>query len=408
MKMLLIISDGIGDVPCKDFGYKTPLEHGNYPALAKLAKEGITGMMDPLAPNFPAGSDTAHIAILGEDPFETYNGRGFLEALGTGLRPRAADIGFRVNFGTVENGVVVDRRAGRSPLGLATLATDICSEIVLDVPFQFREASGTRAALVLSGDNLSANVSDGDPHALGAAPHEICPLDDTPEAKFTAEQLNKFIEQARELLSDHPVNRDRQAKDLLPANFLLVRGAGQAPDVATFQERYGVSCACIASTALIQGVSLAFGFDLIDVEGATGETNTDEVAKANATVEALRDYDFVFTHFKATDTASHDGDPKKKVAMIQKLDNMVSHIMAGIDKKDVVIALTGDHTTPCDIGDHTGEPVPVIVWGKNVRADNVTSFGERSCAQGGLGRINGQDLVPILLNQTRRIKKYGA
>jgi len=408
MKMLLIISDGLGDVQCPDLQNKTPLEFGTFSNLNKMCKEGICGMMDPIRPGITPGSDTAHIAILGEDPYKYYQGRGYLEALGTGLKPGADDVGFRLNFGTVTDGIIEDRRAGRSPLGLSRLVRDINDSVELDVPFQFKEATGTRAALILEGDDLSNNVTDGDPHAIYEKPKMVKAADGSDEAKRTADILNDFVAKAQKVLVGHPVNQQRREKSILPANYLLVRGAGLRPKYPTFQERYGVSAACIAATALIRGVAKCYGFDLIDVEGMTGEYDTDIKAKTKATLEALQKYDFVFTHFKPTDTASHDGDPQKKMQMIGYVDYLVSMVMKVSDRKDTVVALTGDHTTPCMIGNHTGEPVPIMFWGGRVRRDYVNHFDEISCTSGGLGRIRGRDVVPMLMNQASKTKIFGA
>ena len=407
MKALLILSDGIADVPCPQLGGRTPLEAGTNPHLDRLAAEGITGLMDPLKPGIPAGSDTAHIAIFGENPFSVYRGRGYLEALGVGLSPGADDIGFRVNFGTVTDGVITDRRAGRDPTGLSELVRDITREVSLSVPFSLKEATGTRAALVLKGSGLSYHLTDGDPHSEGLAPLSVCPSDGSDDASRTAEIVNDFVAQAAEVLRGHPVNDLREARGLLPANYLLVRGAGIRPVVTPLPERYGISACCIAATALIRGVATCFGLDLIDVPGLTGEYNTVLEDRAGYVLEALDAYDFVFVHFKATDTASHDGNPLRKVEMIEKLDTFVGRLLAGIDPQKVVVALTGDHTTPCMLGDHSGEPVPLVLWGGRVRTDDVLSYGERSCAKGGIGRLTAQDLMPVLMNQAGRVHKFG-
>ncbi len=408
MKMILIISDGIGDAPISKLQSKTPLEYGSFPSLDRLAREGITGIMDPLRPGIPAGSDTAHISLLGENPYSVYKGRGFLEALGVGLELEDGDIGFRVNFATLKNGIVIDRRAGRAPDGIHELADEINNSITLDVPFLFKEATGTRAALVLKGDGLSSNISDSDPHSTDVRPLEVKPLDSSREAAFTAELINDFISKTHMLLNDHKINSKRIGQDMLPSNYLLVRGAGVRPPVLTLKERYGISAACIAATALIRGVAKCYGFDILEVEGMTGEYNTNEENKAKATIKALDSYDFVFMHFKPTDTASHDGDPLMKIKMLKKLDRIVGIILDKLSPDDVIIALTGDHSSPCSIKDHSGEPVPVALWGGRVRIDDVSCFDERICAKGGLGRINATDIIPMLLNQANRIKKFGA
>ncbi len=407
MNVILVISDGLGDIPNPTLLGKTPLEAETYPTLDKLAREGITGIMDPLRPGVPAGSDTAHIAIFGENPFEVYSGRGYLEALGVDLDLGLSDIGFRVNFATVEGGVIVDRRAGRDPEGLPELVQYIRDHITLDVPFLFKEATGTRAALVLQGEGLSCKVSNGDPHTEGKAPLMVAPRDKNPASSYTARMVNEFVTQAGHLLADHPVNRGRVAAGKLPANYLLVRGAGVRPCVTALPEKYGITAACIAATALIRGVATCFGLSIYPVEGITGEYDTDTDAKAKAVIAAIKTYDFVFAHFKATDTASHDGDPLKKMEMIKRLDKMMADILAAVDPEETIIALTGDHTTPCATGDHSGEPVPIVVWGRGVRTDDVVHFGERSCAKGGLNRISATDIIPILMNQSRKIHKFG-
>ena len=408
MKMLLIISDGLGDVSCPDLKNKTPLEFGSFSNLDKMSKEGINGMMDPIRPGIAAGSDTAHIAILGEDPYQYYNGRGYLEGLGTGLRPGPEDIGFRLNFGTITDDKIEDRRAGRDPYGLERLVQDINDSVTLDVPFMLKVATGTRAALILNDDNLSNMVSDGDPHTVFVPPHKIHDLDGSEEAKRTADILNEFSAKATKVLVGHPVNQERREKGIMPANFLLIRGAGKKPKFQTFQEKYNVAPACIAATALIKGVAKCYGFEILEVDGITGEYDTDIESKADATLRALDKYDFVFTHFKATDTASHDGDPKKKINMISKADYLVSRVMKGVDKEDTIVAFTGDHTTPCMIGDHTGEPVPIMFWGGRVRSDSVSHFDERSCPKGNLGRIRGVDIIPMMMDYAQKTKKFGA
>ncbi|MHC1604910.1 MAG: 2,3-bisphosphoglycerate-independent phosphoglycerate mutase [Candidatus Methanofastidiosia archaeon] len=406
--MILIISDGIGDVPVPELYNKTPLEYGDYPSLDRLSREGINGIMDPLKPGFPAGSDTAHIALLGEDPRKVYRGRGYLEALGTGLEPGKKDIAFRVNFATVDRGIVTDRRAKRATFGIKELVEQINENINIGIPFILKEATGTRAALILKGNDMSSEVSDGDPHVDGKSPLKFRPLSIGMHQQKTAKILNDFVAKTHEFLKDNPINKERAKKGLLPANYLLIRGAGTRPDVQTFQSRYGVKPACIAATALIRGVAKCFGFDLLPVKGMTGEYNTDEVAKADTTLKALKNYDFIFTHFKPTDTASHDGNPAKKIEMISKLDNLVSIILECVKPEETVIALTGDHSTPCCVKDHTGEPVPLVIWGGRVRTDDVSHFDERSCSKGGIGRIEARHLVNILMNQASKLKKYGA
>ena len=65
-KILFIVLDGISDRPCPELNGLTPLAAAKKPVLDKLAAEGCCGIMDTIAPGIRPGSDTAHLALLGE------------------------------------------------------------------------------------------------------------------------------------------------------------------------------------------------------------------------------------------------------------------------------------------------------------------------------------------------------
>jgi len=407
-KGILIIIDGLGDRPIKEFGGKTPLEYANTPNLDKLAKIGILGLHDPIKPGQPAGSDTAHLSIFGYDPYKTYRGRGFFEALGVGLDLDKEDLAFRVNFATIENGIIVDRRAGRISTEEAhELAKAIQETVKLPVEFIFKGATGHRAVLVLKGMAKGYKVGENDPHEAGKPPHKFTYEDE--ESKKVAEILEEFVQKTHEVLENHPINKKRKEEGKPVANYLLIRGAGTYPDIPMkFTEQWKVKAAAVLATALVKGVARAIGFDAFTPEGATGEYNTDEMAKARKVVELLRDYDFVFLHFKPSDAAGHDNKPKLKVEMIEKADRMIGYIIENINLEKTVIAITGDHSTPCEVMNHSGDPVPLLITGGGVRTDYTESFGERECMRGGIGRVKGHDIVPMMMDLMGRTEKFGA
>jgi 2,3-bisphosphoglycerate-independent phosphoglycerate mutase len=148
--------------------------------------------------------------------------------------------------------------------------------------------------------------------------------------------------------------------------------------------------------------------DVVSVKGATGTPQTDYLAKAKATVQALKRYDFALLHVKAADVASHDGRPKQKSEVIEKVDGMLCYLLDHIDLESTYVAVTADHTTSCVTGNHEGDPVPIAITGPYVRSDKVKEYDERSCAEGGLDRIKGTDLMPILMNLLGKTSKFGA
>ena len=406
-----MIIDGMADRPLKELGSKTPLEAAKTPNMDKLAEIGINGIMDPISPGIRAGSDTSHISILGYNPYEVYTGRGPFEAAGIGIDVVAGDIAFRCNFSTQdENGIITDRRAGRIREGTKEIAETLNSiklEGFEDTKIIFKESTGHRAVLVLRGKGLSDKVSDADPKHEGKPPKKVIPLENTPEAIKTAELLNKFVETSYRLLKNHPVNLQRIEEGKKSANVILPRGAGAVPHVPPFNEKYGLKSACIAETGLIKGIGKIAGMDLIEVEGATGGIDTDLEKYTQTILEIANkeDYNFILINIDGADEAGHDGEMNEKVKFIEKVDSVIGEVMK-ID--ELYFILTADHSTPISVMDHTGDPVPIVIKGPEVRVDNVNKFNERSATDGGLFRIRGANVMNILMDLMNNSEKFGA
>lgn len=404
-KILMVVCDGLSDRPVKQFDMKTPLQVARRPAMDALARHGISGMMDVIGPGIIPGSDTAHLALFGYDPFKVYTGRGPIEAAGAGLELNRGDVAFRCNFATVNKSfVVTDRRAGRIKNGTSELAEAISGMKIDGVTALFKEGSEHRAVLVLKGEGLDHRVTDVDPHQDGMI-LESRPM--VPQAKKTADALNEFVRRSSTILAQHPVNKERIKAGLQPANIVLPRGAGSITDLEPLPQRYGLKCAAVAGVTLVKGICRLVGMEVPDIPGATGGLDTDYRAKGEAAVRLLDKNDFVFMNVKAGDVASHDGDFRLKVGVVENIDLMLGLILKDI-QEDVVVALTCDHSTPVSLKDHSADPVPLVISGGGTRVDGVKEFDEISAASGALGRIRGMELMPILLGTADRAKKFGA
>ncbi|MEM3737423.1 MAG: 2,3-bisphosphoglycerate-independent phosphoglycerate mutase [Candidatus Bathyarchaeia archaeon] len=413
MKAILIICDGMADRPLKELRWRTPLEATKKPAMNRLARLGVSGIMDTISPGVPPGSDTAHLALLGYDPYKTYRGRGAFEAVGAGLDVKPGDVAFRFNFASMnEDMVVIDRRAGRiggdEAARLAKSLETVCSNYS-GVQVICKHTVEHRGALLLRGEGLSPEVSDSDPEEEGGKLRRVEPLRDTPEARRTAEILNDLSLSIYKALKNHPVNEERAQRGLHPANVILLRGAGTLPQITPISQLYGIKAACIVPSALVRGVAISAGMKALPLPPcADGTTGTDAKAKAKVAVENLRDYDFILIHVKGADNASHDGNLRQKQVMIRKIEGMVGFLLREVNLRDTYIALTADHATPITVRGHAGDPVPVTIAGPEVVKDGLTGYSERHCAKGGLGRIRGLDLMPILMNLLGMTRKFGA
>src|SRR5438046_2961474 len=300
---------------------------------------------------------------------------------------------------------LTDRRAGRIREGTDELAKALDGLHLGRVKATVRAGTEHRVALVLRGRGLSPKVTDTDPHEIGGEVLESKALEAA--AKTTAKAVNAFTKQAYKILKSHPVNRSRVAKGEPPANMIVLRGAGIYPDLVPITERLHLKAAGIAGVALIRGMFRTVGIEPIDVPGATGGLDTDMIAKADAALEALKTYDLVVLHVKATDLCGHDGKASEKIRVIERMDAMMGHLKSRLPS-DVVVAITADHSTPVAMKEHSGDPVPLTIFGEGVRVDGVPTFDERSVAHGSLGRVRGQDVMNLLLDLSNRAPKYGA
>ncbi len=408
MKTVFFIADGMADLPCMELNGLTPLEAAKTPNMDLIAKKGISGLMDIIKPGTVPGSDVAHLALFGLDPYEYYTGRGPFEAAGLGLDVYPGDIAARVNFATRNaDGIVIDRRAGRIREGTAELANLLDGLEIDGVKILFKAGSEHRSALILRGRGLSDRIQSNDPKKEGKPFYEVKALEDTDSAKKTVNIIKKLIKIAEEKFLSAEVNKRRVEANQLLANTLLIRGFGQAPHIPSFLQRTNMKSVCVAGGGLYKGVAALLGMDVIDVPGATGGVTSDIEMKVKYAIEALDSYDFVFLHIKGTDNYGHDGNALGKKEFIEKIDKVIEPLVKVCERGDLVV-ITSDHSTPCIAKDHTADPVPVIIAGGDVRIDDVTSFGERACAKGGNLRFKGIHLLSIILSAMGLGKKFGA
>ncbi len=412
-KGIMLIIDGLGDRPIGEFGGRTALEAASTPCFDALAKGGITGLMDPLSPGVRVGTDVGHLALFGYNPLKVYWGRGPIEAVGVGIELSPGDVALRCNFATVdEKLVVVDRRAGRIRHTDELAAALDGMRLGNGITAAFKPATEHRAVLVLSGERLSAEITNSDP---GPA-NEGMPVKEVasrrphaPLAEKTAGAVNEFVKKSHEILRDHDINKERAAKGLLQANVVITRGAGMAVKMRSITERFDIRGCCVAGESTVIGIARMSGFKILTNDKLTSNIDTDLDEKARLTLQGLDEADFVVTHVKGADLMAHDGKPREKLAFLERIDEMLQKIIDGLENpRDTYIAITADHSTPCIIREHSADPVPVLIHGEGVLVDEVDSFGERACARGGLCRIRANDFLLSILDMMGVTYRFGS
>ncbi len=387
-RIVLLVMDGLGGLAMEPGG-KTALEAAATPNLDRLAAEGATGQTVPIRPGITPGSGPAHLALFGYEPLTFEVGRGVLEATGVGMQIAKGDLAARGNFCTLdEQGAITDRRAGRLPNEEAVPLVEMLASI--EVPgceFEVRHVREYRFAVVARGEGLEHHIADTDPQQPGLAP--LPPVAEDRGSQRGAELFGQWIDRAHHILAGQP-----------KANGLTLRGFSTNPELPSFDSTYGLNAACVAVYPMYRGVSKLVGMKVVEFEGGSPSDEFSAVSRA------WNDHDFVFVHIKATDSRGEDGDLEGKAEVIEAVDAALPQLL---DLKPAVLAVTGDHSTPARLRSHSWHPVPFLLWAPaTIRADASQSFGEASCAHGGLGTFPATDVMPLLMAHAERLDKFGA
>lgn len=385
-KILLIVMDGLGGYA--DLEHGTELEEAATPHLDGLAREGVTGLLEPVGPGITPGSGPGHLGLFGYDPEEFELGRGALSAAGLDFELQPGDVAARGNLATLDaGGAVADRRAGRipDPEAREVVARLQDSVHVPGVEVHFRHEREHRVLVVLRGAGLDPRLGDTDPQHTGVPPLPVEALD--PEAKRTADLVVEVDQQVRTALAGHP-----------KANVVLLRGFDTHRELPGFDTRYGLRAAAVAIYPMYRGIARLLGMDVLGRPADLGE-------QLDVLRDAWNEYDYFFLHHKYTDSAGEDGDRARKIAAIEEFDAAVPALR---DLGPDVIAVSGDHSTPSQMAAHSWHPVPALLWSARCGRDEVEQFGERWCLRGGLGIRPTKDLMAFLLANAGRLAKYGA
>ena len=388
-KIILVVLDGLGGLPVNG---KTELETAATPNMDSLARTSACGLHTPVAAGITPGSGPGHLALFGYDPLEFRIGRGILEALGLGIEIRRTDVAVRCNYATIVDGLIVDRRAGRIPTDQSKKLTERLQKEITkidDAEITFAPGMEHRFAVIMRfPEDLakdSAQIPDTDPQQEGKAPLNPQPLSQS--AKRVATVAEKVIAQVHEILK----NEKR-------ANFALMRGFSGMPDIPTFEQAYGLNAIAIATYPMYRGLATLVGMHAPVLEGSV----EDEIAFLKNHYD---NYDFFFLHVKKVDSYGEDGNFAEKTKRIEEFDALLPKVLA---LNPDVLAITGDHSTPALIKGHSWHPVPVLLKSPYVLGRLCSSFSERECTKGEFGIFPTIQLMPFMLANALRLKKFGA
>ncbi|MEG9429921.1 MAG: cofactor-independent phosphoglycerate mutase [Christensenellaceae bacterium] len=377
MKYAVILGDGMADYPQEFLGGKTPLDLAKKPFIDGLCKVSEVGLCKTVADGLKPGSDVANLSVLGYDPKECYTGRSPLEAASIGIALKDTDVTARANLVTLSDEenfadkTMIDYSAGEITTAEAKILINYLAEKLNDGKYRLYSGVSYRHCLVVDNGKIAGDLTP---------PHDITgkPVKGHLPTSETGKEYLALMERSAELLKNHPVNLARIKAKKRPASSLWFWGEGTKPKLQSFKERYGLNGAMISAVDLLKGIGKLTGMRVIEVEGATGNYDTNFQGKANAALDALKDDDFVYIHMEAPDECGHHGDAEHKIYSIEQIDGVVKTIAEGLRKRgeDFSLLILPDHPTPLNVMTHVKDPVPYILYNS---AKTVNGGAEKYC-----------------------------
>lgn len=405
MKYIVVLGDGMADYPVEALNNKTPIQYASTPAIDYMAKHGIIGTVKTVPEGMPPGSDTANMAVFGYNPFVYYSGRSPFEAASMGVPMLDTDITFRCNLVTVsdeepyEEKIMLDHSAGEITTEESRELISALSEYLSTEAIKFYPGISYRHLMIWDNGPYQWNLTP---------PHDILgkKVKDYMPRGLNSEVIEEMTKKSSQFLSQHDINKKRVAKGLNPANSIWIWGEGKRPLLSSFYEKYNLKGSVISAVDLIKGIGLCAGLDVIDVQGATGNIDTNYIGKAKAAMaELAKGNDFVYIHVEAPDECGHRYEVENKYKAIEFIDNQIVKVIKdemeriGEDYKMIILP---DHPTPLALRTHTSDPVPFLIYQSNDEKDNPNGcYDEFAAKDTGLYFPEGYKLMDYFIKGIR-------
>ena len=400
MKYVIMLGDGMADYPIESLNGETPLSYAKTPAMDALSKKSEIGLVKTVPEGMKPGSDTANLSVLGYDPKLYYSGRSPLEALSIGVPMKDTDVALRCNIVTIsdddvpfEEKIIIDHSSGEISTEDCGVLLDEVKKALENETYQFYLGTSYRHCLIWDKGEVIDLIQ----------PHDVLEQKIGPNLPKDPALL-AMMKKSYEILKDHPINKERKAKGLNPANCCWFWGAGTKPKVSDFYEKNGKKGAMISAVDLLKGIAVGSGMKVVEVQGANGGLHTNYTGKKDAAVKALCEdgYDFVYIHVEAPDEMGHQGSVERKVQAIENIDAyIVGPLVKELQEKkeDFRLLILPDHPTPICVRTHTGDAVPYLLYDSTKEQSHTWIYNEKEAKESGNYIDKGHEMIDVLFEK---------
>ncbi len=404
MKYIVMLGDGMADLPMAALAKKTPLEVANKPCMDYLASKGINGMVDTVPEGMVPESDTANLSVLGYDPRVYSKGRSPLEAASIGIEMQDDETAIRANIvalggnGEYEDLTMLDHSSDEIPTEQAKILIDAVQERFGNEFLKFYCGISYRHCLIWK------NCPEFDDFSR---PHDIIGRrigDYLPQSE-SSRPMRELMKASYEFLNNHPLNIERERNGLKRANSLWLWSPGKKPSLPSFAEKTGLKASVVCAVDLIKGIGFCAGMNVPEVEGATGTLETNYTGKRDAAIKELENgADLVYIHVEAPDECGHQGKVDDKIKAIENIDKYIlSGVFDYLRSKDEPfrILLLPDHPTPISARTHIRASVPFVMYdSQNEVESGLKSYSEKNAGSSGVYLDRGEKLMELLVGGT--------
>jgi 2,3-bisphosphoglycerate-independent phosphoglycerate mutase len=400
-KYIVLLGDGMADLPLEELGGKTILEQCKTPNMDFMAQNGITGLTKTIPDGMAPGSDTANLSIFGYDPAIYFSGRAPLEAINIGIELEPKDIAFRCNIVNATNNIMNDFTSDHIDTRLSDIIINELKSKISIPGIEFYTGVSYRNIMVWRNYPYSEILQTIPPHDI-----QDENTDKYLPAGNGSDMLRELIYQSKKIISGSEAIHDAMKKYRGSPESIWLWGGGRKPNMQTLTERFGLYGHTISAVDLIHGIGKAAGLTPLHVDGVTGYIDTNYKGKAQALIDSLDNANYIFLHVESPDESGHKGNIEHKIKSIEDFDSLiVGPVLEGIKKyNEYSVLLMPDHPTPIKIRTHSSDPVPFCIYSsadrfkKEKEIYKAAAFNERDAAATGLFIDKAYEIIEIMIN----------